>query len=136
MARIFDIVIAGNGSIGMTLAAALARAGSSTQIAVVGPPLRRGSASLAAGAMINVWAEMESGCMEEPPLAAKFALARSALHLWDEHVEALSGDDRLSRRSIELPLAVDAESVHRGRGRRLRGPGDVGGGLAVGHRGW
>jgi glycine oxidase len=95
----FDIVIIGNGAIGMTLALALADASSSTQIAVVGPPHRFGCASLAAGAMINVWAEIEYGCMEEPALAAKLVMARRSLDLWDAHA------DSLSRRSNQ-PITV------------------------------
>lgn len=90
MARMFDIVVIGNGAVGMTLAVALAEASSSTRIAVVGPPIRFGCASLAAGAMINVWAEIECGCMEEPPLAARLTIARCALDLWDAHAERLS----------------------------------------------
>jgi glycine oxidase len=111
MPRVLDIVIVGNGALGMTLAMTLARESSSTRIAVVGPPLRCGSASLAAAAMINVWGEIESGSLEEPPLAARLSMARSALALWDAHAEILSAH---SSRSVLVRWGTYVLSSSRG----------------------
>jgi glycine oxidase len=92
MSRAYDIIVIGNGIVGMSLALALAKASASTRIAIVGPHARTGSASLAAGAMINVWAETEADCLENPALAARFFLARKAFDLWDEYAGALAED--------------------------------------------
>lgn len=86
----FEIVIVGNGCLGMTLAWEISRLSPSTRVAVVGPAARSGSASMAAGAMINVWAELEAGALEDPALADRASLARRALPLWDQHAAELS----------------------------------------------
>jgi hypothetical protein len=52
------------------------------RIALIGPADRPGSASMAAGAMLNVFGEVEAGGLAHPRTRAKFALAREALALW------------------------------------------------------
>lgn len=53
------ILVVGNGSIGMMISISIARANPSWSVSVVGPADRRFSASTAAGAMVNVYAEIE-----------------------------------------------------------------------------
>lgn len=88
----FDVVIIGNGVLGMTLGLELARREAAMKIAIVGSPLRPGSASLAAGAMINVWGELDDGALEFAPAAAKFFMGCHAIELWDQHAQQLSED--------------------------------------------
>ena len=58
--QFFDCIIIGNGSIGMAIASDLSRESSSSfRISIFGKKNREGSASLAAGAMINVFGEIE-----------------------------------------------------------------------------
>ena len=54
-------VIIGNGIIGLTTAFRLARrAGSKDRVTLIGKKIRPGSATLAAGAMLNSFAEIEN----------------------------------------------------------------------------
>ena len=55
-----EFVVVGNGSLGMMIAITVARANPKWDVTVVGPLDRRYSASTAAGAMINVYAEVEA----------------------------------------------------------------------------
>lgn len=59
-ARNFDFVVIGNGAIGLLTAVKLKENFPRLSIAIVGPIDRKGSASAAAGAMANVFAEYES----------------------------------------------------------------------------
>ena len=64
------IGILGNGSIGCATAIYLAEAGHN--VTLFGNKLREGSASKAAGAMLNVFGELEYGQLENEPLRKKF----------------------------------------------------------------
>lgn len=96
----FDAVIIGNGCLGLTLAWEMSRQSPKARLALVGPPSRPGSASMAAGAMINVWAELEAGALEDPALAARADLARRALPLWDRHARELTEASSVSVRPV------------------------------------
>jgi glycine/D-amino acid oxidase-like deaminating enzyme len=86
----FDVAILGNGSIASALALRLAYQHPSLRVALIGPAARRGSASLAAGAMLNVFAELEPGALDSPLARTRFAIALAATALWDEHLKILS----------------------------------------------
>ena len=111
--RSFDVIIVGNGVLGMTLARSLTGDSPGLQIAVVGPPRREGSASLAAGAMINVWAELGPGALDDPAQAAKFNVARQALNLWADHAGSLSQE------SSPVSFTSGTYILDSGRGTRL-----------------
>lgn len=85
----YDFLIVGNGAVALSLAYALKNRDAGLKIAVVGPSARPGSASLAAGAMVNVWAELAVGQFENPALADRAELSISAMPLWDEFCEEL-----------------------------------------------
>jgi glycine/D-amino acid oxidase-like deaminating enzyme len=59
-------------------------------IAVIGPSHRTGAATMTAGAMINVWAEMAAGQFENPALSERAELTIEGMKLWDTHCAALS----------------------------------------------
>ncbi|WP_409463466.1 NAD(P)/FAD-dependent oxidoreductase [Amycolatopsis sp. GA6-003] len=84
-----DVVIAGNGVLGLSIAVATALRDPALRIAVVGPTARPGSASAAAGAMLNCFAEVTAHTSEKPAFQAKFALAREAAPLWSGWLEQL-----------------------------------------------
>ncbi|MFI9202917.1 NAD(P)/FAD-dependent oxidoreductase [Streptomyces sp. NPDC053048] len=85
-----DVVIAGNGVLGLSVAVESALRDPALRIAVVGPQARPGAASVAAGAMLNCFAEVTRRTGEHPASGAKFALAREAAHLWPAWLERLA----------------------------------------------
>jgi glycine/D-amino acid oxidase-like deaminating enzyme len=90
--KLYDFVIVGNGSLGLSLAYRLKKRDSRLKIAVIGPNSREGSATLAAGAMINCWAELAYGQFDDPALADRANLTINAFSLWDEFCHELSED--------------------------------------------
>jgi glycine/D-amino acid oxidase-like deaminating enzyme len=88
--KTFDIVVVGNGSLGAAIAYELRRRDASARIAIVGPAARIGGATVTAGAMINVWAEIARGQFDNPAMADKANLGVKAFGLWDRWCEELS----------------------------------------------
>jgi|TARA_R110000803_G_scaffold210119_4_gene281121 glycine/D-amino acid oxidase-like deaminating enzyme len=89
MSEIYDVVVLGNASSGLALALQLKRDDPSLSVALVGPKDRSGAASLAAGAMINVYAEIGEGTFEDPDLKSRFGLVEPAMRYWDDHAAFL-----------------------------------------------
>ncbi|MFQ6198569.1 NAD(P)/FAD-dependent oxidoreductase [Streptomyces sp. NPDC000405] len=79
-----DVMIVGNGALGLSVAVETALRDPALRIAVVGPEPRPGSASVAAGAMLNCFAEVTERTGDHPASRAKFALAREAARLWPD----------------------------------------------------
>lgn len=98
----FDVTIVGNGAISNALALYLSAEHKSLRIAIVGPSQRPGCASLAAGAMLNVFAELEAGALDKPVARAKFNAAVEASTLWDAHLALLN-----TRLKETPPLAIN-----------------------------
>ncbi len=88
----FDIVIIGNGILGLTLSYFLKKFSKNISVALIGDIKRKGSATLAAGAMINCWAELTNGQFENPALADKFSLTRRGWELWDDFASTISDE--------------------------------------------
>ena len=86
----FDLTIVGNGAIGNALALRLSQKYQDMRIALVGSRLRPGCASLAAGAMLNVFAELEEGALAYPTARKKFDAAVQASKMWPSHLELLN----------------------------------------------
>ncbi len=95
-----DVVIVGNGALGLSVAVATALRDRSLRIVVVGPEARPGSASVAAGAMLNCFAEVTARTGEHPASRAKFALAREASRLWPGWLERLAD----AARDVAVPV--------------------------------
>ena len=92
---IYDIAIVGNGILGSTLSLELKKINKNLKIALIGPKNKFGSASVASGAMINVFAEIENNFLDNKYLAKRFDLDIKALQLWKKHhknLENQSGD--------------------------------------------
>lgn len=76
-------VILGNGIIALSVAFRLAmRSSDNDEIIVVGPTGRTGSATLAAGAMLNSFAEIEAGSLESELDLYRFELSHLATRMW------------------------------------------------------
>lgn len=76
-------VVLGNGIIGLATAFGLVqKTNPSDVIVLVGPRERPGSATLAAAAMLNSFAEIDAGGLDHPIDAARFAMSRRAAGLW------------------------------------------------------
>jgi glycine/D-amino acid oxidase-like deaminating enzyme len=98
--KTFDVVVIGNGALGSAIAFELRRRDHAARIAIVGPAARTGGATVTAGAMVNVWAEIAKGQLENPALRDRATLGIDAFGLWDGWCAALS-------EFSEAPLTVD-----------------------------
>ena len=88
--QFYDCIIVGNGSIGMAIANDLSREASlSFKISIFGKKDRTGSASLAAGAMINVFGEIEYDTLKSNAGMTKFKMLLKSKDLWLNHVKYL-----------------------------------------------
>lgn len=83
-------VIVGNGILALTTAFRLARrAGQHDRITLLGPRARPGSATLAAGAMLNLFAEIEAHSLDSQPARFLFELSHLASQMWPRFEHAL-----------------------------------------------
>ncbi|WP_085677761.1 MULTISPECIES: FAD-binding oxidoreductase [unclassified Pseudomonas] len=80
-------LIIGNGMVGLSIAAGLSRAVPAERITVVGPVSRPYSASMAAAAMLNSFAELEPGALDTSRDRLKFELSQASARLWGAFVE-------------------------------------------------
>jgi glycine/D-amino acid oxidase-like deaminating enzyme len=81
-------VIAGNGILGLTTAFRLARrARPGDVITIVGQPSRPGSATLAAAAMLNSFAEVEADGLQTDLERYRFELSHLATSMWPEFID-------------------------------------------------
>lgn len=80
-------LIVGNGMVGLAIAAGLSRHLPGEQIQVVGPAARPFSASMAAAAMLNSFAELEPGALDQPRDRLKFELSQASARMWGAFVE-------------------------------------------------
>lgn len=86
----FDVVVVGNGILGLTLAYFLKKKNPNISVALIGKQERPGCASLTAGAMFNLWAEITHGQFENEALAQKFSLTKQGLDEWKNLASELS----------------------------------------------
>src|SRR6185369_13337171 len=76
-------VIIGNGILALTTAFRLTkRLKAGDQITIIGKSAKVGSATLAAAAMLNSFAEVEVGALDSELDAYRFELSRRATQLW------------------------------------------------------
>ncbi|RLU90511.1 FAD-dependent oxidoreductase [Streptomyces griseocarneus] len=88
--RTADVVIVGNGALGLSIAVETALRDPALRVALIGLQNRPGAASGAAGAMLNCYAEVTAHTDEHPAPRAKFALAREAARLWPGWLDRLA----------------------------------------------
>ncbi len=87
------IVVVGNGSIGMLTAIMVKQVNPKYQVTVIGPQDRHGAASLAAGAMANVLAEVEVSYTGSEALTNRFIeIGLQSRSQWRELLEKTNGE--------------------------------------------
>nr|AYM52397.1 FAD-dependent oxidoreductase [Cystobacter sp.] len=86
----YDIVVAGNGALGLATARALSLQDPALRIAVVGPAARPGGASGAAGAMLGCYGEVTAPLLRTAPGRAKLAKGMLAARLWPSWLEEMN----------------------------------------------
>lgn len=77
-----DIVILGNGILGQVLAFKILKKHPQLSVSIIGPDSRPGSATLAAGAMLNCFAELEVGSLDHEIDRTKFEASKTAYAEW------------------------------------------------------
>ena len=83
-------VILGNGIVALSIAFRLAkRLGSGDRITIVGRSHRHGSATLAAAAMLNSFAEIEADSLESELDLYRFELSHLATRMWPDFEKEL-----------------------------------------------
>lgn len=93
-------VILGNGILALTIAFRLARrCGANDRITIVGRAARPGSATLAAAAMLNSFAEIETGALDSELDLYRFELSHLATRMWPKFEQEIieSTGDALPR---------------------------------------
>jgi glycine/D-amino acid oxidase-like deaminating enzyme len=100
------VVIAGNGILALTTAFRLAkRLTPRDEVSIIGKPARPGSASLAAAAMLNSFAELEAGSLASELGLYRFELSRAAGRMWPgfitEIIDMVGASTPLSPSAVE-----------------------------------
>ena len=95
------IAVLGNGSIGLTSALSLSDAGH--KVYLFGDRNKTGSASKAAGAMLNVMAEMEDNQLDFTPSKKKFYLAYNSQKKWKGFIKKILVPKNLGLTIKDLP---------------------------------
>ncbi len=85
-----DIVVVGDGMLGLAIALACRDRAADARVVVVGPPSRPGAASPAAAAMLTAFAEVEPGTLRHAGRRAKFDLARRSVPRWPAWIAAFA----------------------------------------------
>jgi len=86
----YDCIVVGNGSIGLAIAYELQNnVDKKFKIAIFGKKSREGSASLAAGAMLNVFGEVEYDSLSSKEGLTKFKMLLDAKDLWKAHINEI-----------------------------------------------
>lgn len=83
-----DLVVVGDGILGLAIALACRGRNSDLRITIVGPVDRPGAATPAAAAMLTAFAEVESDTLADDGRRSKFELARRSVPRWPEWIAA------------------------------------------------
>jgi glycine oxidase len=89
----YDCIVIGNGSIGLSCAYELINSSDKNfKIAIFGKKTREGSASLAAGAMINVFGEIEYDTLKSKEGLIRFQMLLKAKNLWLKQISKIKNE--------------------------------------------
>lgn len=86
----FDLIILGNGILGMSTALELTKIAPSMRVAIVGPSHRDGSATLAAGAMLGCFGEVTAATFSSIYDRTILNLTVSAAKMWPDWLDELN----------------------------------------------
>jgi glycine/D-amino acid oxidase-like deaminating enzyme len=101
-----DVAVIGNGSIGCALALRLSAKHPSVKVGLIAPSRRPDCASLAAGAMLGAFGEVQAGVLDSPFGRRKFEAGVQASKMWRRHLDLLN-----SRLASVAPVRLD-EGTH------------------------
>ena len=85
-----DVVVVGNGIIGLSVAEAIVAAEPDASVTVVGPTPREAAASRAAGAMLGCFGEVTKDTLASVPARTKFELSLAAHRRWPARLRELA----------------------------------------------
>ena len=88
----FDLIIAGNGILGLSTAFEMISKDQNIKIAIIAPQNREGSATMAAGAMLNYIGEVTSQTLSNPYSRSKLEISIEASKLWNDWLERINSD--------------------------------------------
>lgn len=86
------VVVIGNGAVGLMIAREVAKRFGDAIVEVVGPYQRPGCASLAAAAMFNSFAEIDTGTLQNPFERKKWLFNHEASPLWPEYLREIASE--------------------------------------------
>ncbi len=98
--RQFDIIIIGNGILGLSTAHALMLEDPNLSIALIGPSHRSGGATMAAGAMLGCFGEVTKYTFQSEPAVQKFELSIRAKTMWDDWLESINMRNKVAERMV------------------------------------
>jgi glycine/D-amino acid oxidase-like deaminating enzyme len=90
MAERYDVIVIGNGAVGLSIAHRLKARAPELRLAVIGERARPGGASPAAGAMLNAWGDLVRDQFADPVLIDRAELMIGALPLWEAFCQELA----------------------------------------------
>ena len=93
-----DVVIIGNGVLGLSTAYVLAKENPTLRIVVIGSESTLGCASLASGAMLNAFAELTNKSLTSKAGKAKFEMALKASKMWPKWLEEINEELEAKKR--------------------------------------
>lgn len=99
----FDVLVIGNGILGISTAYALALEDPTLRIAVIGPYHRSGGATVAAGAMLNCFAEIDKFSFSSKYSSDKFNIARQSAKQWPSWINQINATLELKNQVIINP---------------------------------
>ncbi|MGO1068950.1 NAD(P)/FAD-dependent oxidoreductase [Lysobacter sp. CA199] len=103
----YDVVVVGNGVLGMATARALQLRDPRLRVLVVGPAARTGAASAAAGAMMGCYGEVTAQLLRTPSGRAKLAKGIAAAGHWPAWMEGINAElPQAERVSMNLGTVV------------------------------
>jgi len=96
----FDYIVIGNGSVGNAIGFEIKRKKTkNSKLAIIGPFNREGSASLAAGAMMNIFAEVEYDTFNTSYGRKKFEMFLKTRKMWSHYIKELSN---VAKKSLKI----------------------------------
>lgn len=111
-----DILIIGNGALGLFIADELSRRECGKKIAVVGPKERDGGASKAAGAMLPTFSEVSTDTFRTEEGRIRFQIGLEAHKLWDSTINRLQNS---APKAPPLKVSEDTYVVLNSKGSEL-----------------
>jgi glycine oxidase len=86
------VAVIGNGILGLTSAREISKLDPNCEIHIFGPSMRSMAGSMAAAAMLNSFAELEEGYLENKVNQKRFSHSRDSTKVWPKYIEELQSE--------------------------------------------